>query len=103
MLTAVTNLEVGIPEIKLTVLELNETATRVTVRAKDLGDRLKRLQREVQKTRELANRIKVGVDFKADTTVEVIPPGDPSEFATSTKVYTVIAFFNNILICNNHI
>ena len=83
---AVDNLEDDIPTISEGAVDLLEVGQRVRMKSLDLNDRLDRLRRNVQKTRELTNRVRVGVDLREDTTVEVIPPVDPSESATSTKV-----------------
>lgn len=80
------NLEDDIPTISEGAVDLLEVGQRVRMKSLDLNDRLDRLRRNVQKTRELTNRVRVGVDLREDTTVEVIPPVDPSESATSTKV-----------------
>ncbi|XP_018008782.1 laminin subunit alpha [Hyalella azteca] len=81
----VDRLEKDIPRIKDLAAELTETSATVRQRSLDLSDRLARLRTNIEKTRELTNKVRVGVDFQDDTTVEVFPPGDPSESSTSTK------------------
>ncbi|KAF2360979.1 Laminin G domain [Trinorchestia longiramus] len=81
----VTRLEKDIPRIKTMADDLTETNTRIRERSLDLNERLERLKMNIQKTRELTNKVRVGVEFHDDTTIEVIPPGEPSESATSTK------------------
>ena len=81
-------------------LELEETSNRVRVTALDMNDRLKRLRQKVQQTREVANKVRVGVDFEESTTLQVVPPMDPTESATSTKVTTgstIISYFPDLL------
>lgn len=82
----VTRLESDIPRAKDMSDDLIGAKERIRQRSVDLSDRLEKLKMNIQKTRELTNKVRVGVDFQDDTTVEVIPPGDPSESATSTRV-----------------
>lgn len=52
----------------------------------DIGDRLERLRNTIKQTRELANKIMVGVSFEPGTTLEVENP-DLTKAATHTKVF----------------
>lgn len=65
---------------------LRQKKESIQMKGIDVGDRLKELRRSIQKTRELANKIKVGVDFQPNTTIELQNPEDITKAATSTKV-----------------
>ena len=73
-------------------VDLLDSGRRIKERSLDLDDRLEKLRMKIRGTRELANKVKVGVQFKQDTTVEVVAPDDPSESATSNKVSNWLTF-----------
>ena len=91
-LFSVNRLESEIPKIGSMAVDLLKSGDRIRKRSQDLSARLARLRGNIQKTRELTNKVRVGVDFQQDTTVEVVAPEDPSESATSTKVSTFIFY-----------
>ncbi|XP_076046327.1 laminin subunit alpha isoform X4 [Oratosquilla oratoria] len=65
---------------------LKEKKSDIESKGFDFGDRLANLRSTIQKTRELANKIKVGVDFESETTIELKNPDDLTEYSTSTKM-----------------
>ena len=68
----------------------------------DMSERLQKLRLTIQKTRELTNKIKVGVAFLPNTTVEVVNPSDLTKASTSTKVKANVDIhqFDNYFRCS---
>lgn len=79
--------EQQVPEMMELATNLRQKKESIQIKGIDVGDRLKALRRSIQKTRELANKIKVGVDFQPNTTIELQNPEDITKAATSTKVW----------------
>lgn len=79
-------MEQDIPRILQDAAELHEQKDELQERSLDLRERLDRLKRTIQNTRELANKIKVGVSFQPSTSLELKNPEDLTKATTSTKV-----------------
>ncbi|XP_071537849.1 laminin subunit alpha isoform X2 [Panulirus ornatus] len=75
-----------IPEMTETTVRLRAQKEGIQNLGIDVGDRLEKLRLTIQKTRELANKIKVGVSFLPNTTIELENPTDLTKAATSTKL-----------------
>lgn len=80
------NAEQQLPEALELAERLRPLKDRIQMKGIDMGERLKKLRLTIQKTRELTNKIKVGVSFLPNTTVEVENPRDLTKATTSTKV-----------------
>lgn len=78
--------EKQVPEALDWADRLRPQKERIQMKGIDMGERLEKLRLTIQKTRELANKIKVGVSFLPNTTIEVESPRDLTKAATSTKV-----------------
>ncbi|XP_050725715.1 laminin subunit alpha-like isoform X5 [Eriocheir sinensis] len=82
--------EKQLPEALELAERLRPQKERIQMKGIDMGERLEKLRLTIQKTRELANKIKVGVSFLPNTTIEVENPRDMTKASTSTKVSTFI-------------
>ncbi|XP_069958976.1 laminin subunit alpha isoform X2 [Cherax quadricarinatus] len=82
----VERVEQVVPEMTQLATQLRAQKEVIQTLGIDVGDRLEKLRRTIQKTRELANKIKVGVSFLPNTTIEVENPEDLIKAATSTKL-----------------
>lgn len=82
----VEQVEQQVPEMMDLATSLRQKKESIQEKGIDVGDRLKELRHSIQKTRELANKIKVGVEFQPNTTIELQNPEDLTKAATSTKV-----------------
>ncbi|XP_047502805.1 laminin subunit alpha-like isoform X1 [Penaeus chinensis] len=82
----VEQVEQQVPEMMELAASLRQKKESIQMKGINVGDRLKELRRSIQKTRELANKIKVGVEFQPNTTIELQNPEDITKAATSTKV-----------------
>ncbi|XP_042212496.1 laminin subunit alpha-like isoform X1 [Homarus americanus] len=76
----------AVPMITELAARLRLQKEQIQTTAIDVGDRLEKLRRTIQKTRELSNKIKVGVSFQPNTTIEVQNPEDLTKATTSTKL-----------------
>lgn len=81
--------EKQLPEALTLAENLRPLKDRIQTKGIDMGERLKMLRLTIQKTRELANKIKVGVSFLPNTTIEVENPRDLTKASTATKVTTL--------------
>ena len=77
--------------------ELLSSRNRIQKKGIDVRERLDSLRQSIQKTRELANKIKVGIDFDPSTTIELKNPDDLIASATATKVIEI--HFSLFIIC----
>ncbi|GJQ84232.1 LanA [Trypoxylus dichotomus] len=55
-------------------------------RSEDLDERIKKLKQQISLARDIANRIKVGVRFYKNTTLELRNPDNLEQLSTSTKI-----------------
>lgn len=78
--------EKQLPEALDLAESLRPQKERIQMKGIDMGERLEKLRLTIQKTRELANKIKVGVSFLPNTTIEVENPRDLTKASTATKV-----------------
>ncbi|XP_064094479.1 laminin subunit alpha-like isoform X2 [Macrobrachium nipponense] len=82
----VEEVEQVVPEMVELASTLRTRKDAIQAKGIDVGDRLEKLRDTIKKTRELANKIKVGVSFLPNTTLELQNPEDLSKAATATKV-----------------
>lgn len=75
-----------LPEILQTVLELPVKQDRVRRLATDLDEKIKILNQQIALARDVANRIKVGVKFYRNTTLELRNPSNLDDLSTSTYI-----------------
>lgn len=87
--------EKQLPEALELAERLRPQKERIQMKGIDMGERLEKLRLTIQKTRELANKIKVGVSFLPNTTIEVENPRDMTKASTSTKVTNLFSSFPN--------
>lgn len=83
---SVQKVEQDVPRILEDAAELHDQKDQLQKRSLDLRERLDQLKRTIQNTRELANKIKVGVSFQPSTSLELKNPEDITKATTSTKV-----------------
>lgn len=93
-----TNLDIGeasaqiervsqlLPNLTTLVDDLSEKQENIEKIGSDLGDRIDRLRKQIEIAREIANSIKVGVQFYPNTTLELAPPANLEQLATSSRV-----------------
>lgn len=55
-------------------------------RSEDLDEQIKKLKQQISLARDIANRIKVGVRFYPNTTLELRNPDNLEELSTSTRI-----------------
>ena len=91
----VNTVEQDVPGMVTQSEELLSSRKRIQEKGIDVRERLDKLRQSIQKTRELANKIKVGIDFDPSTTIELKNPDDLIASATATKV---IKFIKNCCI-----
>uniref|UniRef100_A0A0P4VVW3 Laminin subunit alpha n=1 Tax=Scylla olivacea TaxID=85551 RepID=A0A0P4VVW3_SCYOL len=82
--------EQQLPEAVELAQRLRPQSDSIRMKSIDMGERLEKLRLTIQKTRELTNKIKVGVSFLPNTTIEVENPRELTKASTSTKVSTFI-------------
>ncbi|XP_069164876.1 laminin subunit alpha isoform X2 [Procambarus clarkii] len=78
------------PEMTRLASKLRGQKENIQTLGIDVGNRLEKLRRTILKTRDLANKIKVGVSFLPNTTIELENPEDLTKAATSTKLSVFI-------------
>lgn len=92
-LFSVERAEKQLPEALDMAERLRPQKERIQMKGIDMGERLEKLRLTIQKTRELANKIKVGVSFLPNTTIEVENPRDLTKASTATKVTNLFTLF----------
>lgn len=75
-----------LPNLTTLVDALQEKQESIAKVGSDLGDRIDRLKKQIEIAREIANGIKVGVQFYPNTTLELAPPANLEQLATSSRV-----------------
>lgn len=75
-----------LPQLTTYFDDLQERQDNVTKIGSDLGDRIHQLKKQIEYARDIANGIKVGVQFYPNTTLELAPPANLEQLATSSRV-----------------
>lgn len=78
------------PNLKELAEELSTKQDDVSKVGSALGDSVERLRRQIEIAREVANSVKVGVNFLPSTTLELKPPANLPQLATNSRVSTFI-------------
>lgn len=74
------------PVLQTLVSEIRKKQDETNLIGSDLGDRIEALKKQIEIARDIANGIKVGVNFHPNTTLELPPPSDLPLLATNSKV-----------------
>uniref|UniRef100_A0A1B0CH53 Netrin axonal chemotropic factor n=1 Tax=Lutzomyia longipalpis TaxID=7200 RepID=A0A1B0CH53_LUTLO len=75
-----------VPNLEHLVEELEQKQNATNLISSDLGDRIGKLRKQVEMARDLANSIKVGVNFHPNTTLELKTPPNLPLLASNTKM-----------------
>lgn len=75
-----------LPQLTTLVDDLSERQDNIEKIGSDLGDRIDRLKKQIEIAHDIANGIKVGVQFHPNTTLELAPPANLEQLATSSRV-----------------
>lgn len=79
-----------LPNVQNLVNDLRTKQDDIDKFGSDLGDRMERLRRQIDIAREVANSIKVGVQFHPNTTLELQPPQNLPLLATNSRISTYV-------------
>lgn len=74
------------PDLQALVNQIDEQQERTGKVGNDLADRIERLKKQIEIARDVANSIKVGVNFHPNTTLELRPPNSLNQLATTSRV-----------------
>lgn len=74
------------PNLQNLVNDLGERQEKTDKIGSDLSDRIERLKKQIEMARDVANSIKVGVNFHPNTTLELRPPSNLNQLATTSRV-----------------
>lgn len=75
-----------VPNLQSLASDLKNRQTETANSCNDLSDRIEKLKKQIEIARDIANKIKVGVTFHPNTTLELQPPPSLSQLATNSKV-----------------
>lgn len=89
-----------LPNLQLLVDKLKSKQEESQVNGNNLADRIERLKKQIEIAREMANSIKVGVQFHPNTTLELQTPSNIAQFASDfkTSVYFRTNKTNGVLL-----
>lgn len=75
-----------LPNLKTLVEDLKKRQQEVSQSSDNLGDRIEKLKRQIEIAHDIANSIKVGVQFHPNTTLELQPPSNLAQLASNSRV-----------------
>lgn len=74
------------PNLQHLMNDLDNRQTETDKIGNNLADRIERLKKSLEMARDVANSIKVGVNFHPNTTLELRPPSNLNQLATTSRV-----------------
>lgn len=82
------NVDTSVPKLSELADEIEEQQQRVGEQSQQLGQDIEHLKEKIESARRIANNIKVGVQFKPSTVLELKTPEQAPLLATKTKLST---------------
>ncbi|KAL0280200.1 UNVERIFIED_CONTAM: hypothetical protein PYX00_001570 [Menopon gallinae] len=75
-----------LPDVNILMNKVKDTQANLKDKTGDIDKQVERLKRQIAEARDLASRVKVGVNFEPNTFVEIKNPDDLAKQSLTTKI-----------------